>query len=234
MLLTSLIPAALIAQGLALPSAFPEERVSILLIGDSHTVGTFGKTLDTLLRAVPNSAVHTVGSCGMSPDAFLRGYETPCGYLEYDWELRETSATKHPTPLIGALLERLKPGTVIVALGANQINTAMTNPAKARADIETLSQAIASSGARCVWVGPPNGRNKPLDKETNLYTILMEATAGRCELFDSRVGKLPYLSYDAISREAGIAGDGAHYDALGAKGRAALRRFALDVYRAVF
>jgi hypothetical protein len=65
----------------AVPEVAPHR---ILVIGDSHTAGTFGRALDLLLRTLPKADVKTVGSCGLSPDGFLQSKGTRCGYLEID------------------------------------------------------------------------------------------------------------------------------------------------------
>src|SRR5271168_2733692 len=84
-----------------------EKRMDVLLIGDSHSVGVFGQTLDELLRGVQGAVVRTYASCGMGEDAWYHGTHTKCGYLERvpDGQgVRSRSALKAPTPLLPKLL----------------------------------------------------------------------------------------------------------------------------------
>ncbi len=209
-----------------------DNPVSILLIGDSHSYGTFGEALDLLLRSRDGARVKTVGSCGLSPNGFLSGLKTQCGLRIYEADQTERVWSKFPTPTIASLLAEMRPALTVIALGANQIETATSQPATQKAFVERLVSSIRESGSACLWVGPPHGRNKTEPKFTNLYQVLQEGVGGRCAFFDSRPEHLPYLQYDVVAAKAGKEGDGRHYDALGPEGRSVLRRWALEVLRA--
>jgi hypothetical protein len=203
---------------------------SVLFIGDSHSVGTFGKTLDTLLRAKPSRLTMTVASCGVSPSAFLQGLKTKCGFLSLDLNWKEKRATSARTPLIEDLIETVQPELTIVVLGANLINWATTKPEYAAKQTRELAEKITNLGSECLWVGPPNGRNKPLDKLTTLYDMLKRETKGLCRFFDSRPESVAFLDFEKLAKQAGKSGDGVHYDSLGSVGRTAMRMWAKEVY----
>lgn len=220
----------------ATPSPAPDPggrtAPSVLVIGDSHATTTFGRSLDLLLRTL-DARVTTVGSCGVSPNAFLRGLHAQCGYLklesgEPDWVV--TSKKQAKTPLLHELLADHQPDLTIVELGANQIHSAWRNPEGAAKDIATLADAIRESGSQCLWVGPPAGRDavKPRQKIAHLYRVLGAALADRCRLLDSRPEALPFLDYERL---APTAGDGRHWDGIGIRGQQAARRWALEVFR---
>lgn len=209
------------------------ERPSVLVIGDSHATTTFGRSLDLLLRTL-DARVTTVGSCGVSPDAFLHGLNAQCGYLkleagEPDWVVIRKKKAK--TPLLFELLAETQPALTIVELGANQIHSAWRNPEAAASDIAAVADAIREGGSECLWVGPPAGRDevKPHQKIEHLYNVLGTVLAGRCRLLDSRPSALPFLDYERIAPKAG---DGRHWDNIGIRGQQAARRWALEVFRA--
>ncbi|MCC7443142.1 MAG: SGNH/GDSL hydrolase family protein [Bdellovibrionales bacterium] len=209
------------------------EAPSILHIGDSHTVGTYGETIDVLLRSIPGARVKTVGSCGISPNGFLDGLTTSCGLKVYGLDQLEVSSNNVKTPKIDDLLSEVRPTLVVIELGANQINTATSQPNVQREFVDRLVSKIVATGASCLWVGPPHGRNKPEPKYSNLVRLLQEGIDGRCAFLDSRPEKFPWLDYNVVSAAAGVAGDGAHYDALREHGRTAVRKWAGEVFRAV-
>lgn len=206
---------------------------SVLVIGDSHATTTFGRSLDLLLRTL-DARVTTVGSCGVSPSAFLRGLNAQCGYLKLeagdpDWVVIRKKKAK--TPLLFELLAETQPALTIVELGANQIHSAWRNPERAAKDIAAVADAIQEGGSECLWVGPPAGRDevKPHQKIEHLYGVLQTVLAGRCRLLDSRPSALPFLDYERIAPKAG---DGRHWDNIGIRGQQAARRWALEVFRA--
>ena len=226
--------AAVLAVLLAAAPAQTLPGTSILVIGDSHAATTFGRALDLLLRTLPDVEVTTVGSCGVSPDAFLRGLDARCGFLrieegEPDWVVVKRKVAK--TPRLEQLLARRRPSLTIVELGANQIHSAWRDPEGAARDVAAVADAIVASGSGCLWVGPPAGRNavKPHRKIEHLYGVLSRALRGRCRLLDSRPEALPFLDYERLAPRAG---DGRHWDAIGIEGQQAARRWALEVFRA--
>lgn len=231
--LVSMMVALTVSQGTVHAVApSPSPSPSVLLIGDSHATSTFGRSLDLLLRSV-DAEVTTVGSCGVSPDAFLRGLSASCGFLriepgEPDWRVEKRSQAS--TPRLEELLAAAAPTLTIVELGANQIHTAWRNPAEATHDIATLADTILASGSACLWVGPPSGRDdvKPHAKVEYLYELLEKSLQGRCELVDSRPSALPFLDYERIAPRSG---DGRHWDAIGIEGQQAARRWALAVFK---
>lgn len=229
--LVSMMLAVTVSQGPGHAVA-PPPSPSVLLIGDSHATSTFGKSLDLLLRSV-DAEVTTVGSCGVSPDAFLRGLSASCGFLriepgEPDWRVEKRNQAS--TPRVEELLAAAAPTLTIVELGANQIHTAWRNPAEASDDIAALADTILASGSACLWVGPPSGRDdvKPHAKVEYLYGLLEKSLQGRCELVDSRPSALPFLDYERLAPRSG---DGRHWDAIGIEGQQAARRWALAVFK---
>jgi lysophospholipase L1-like esterase len=102
--------------------------VRVLLFGDSHTHGPFGRELERLLKGTGAGVVRTavIGS-----------------------------AVKNWLPRVSALLREHRPTVVIVALGANMRTYPSVSGTSAQ--IAELVRAIRKEipTARIVWIGPP-------------------------------------------------------------------------------
>jgi hypothetical protein len=171
---------------------------SVLLMGDSHSVGAFGKTLDSLLRADPSRDVRTVASCGSIIRWFYTGTPTPCGFLQIDSKGKVTESRRAPTPLLSDFIAEQKPDLFIVELGANYM-VGYPDATLVR-DVEQLLKDIDSTGAKCLWVSPPDSR-KYREERKSLVARLEKLVSARCQWFDS----LQHTRYP----DAG--GDGVHY-----------------------
>lgn len=191
----------------------------ILLLGDSHTVQSFGRHLDGLIRTQFPAAkeVTTRGVCGSSPAWWFREQVTTCGYFFRNKNQTIQQGLEIATPLLTTLLEEHNPTLTIVALGANIVRAPDD---EILTTSRQMAEQVAASGSRCVWVGPPHGRNKPEPKFSQFYQVLEQAVKPHCELIDSR----PFLGYPAEG------GDGAHYDSLGEPGRAMARAWAEKIF----
>lgn len=221
--------------GVEAPDTFtPADGQRVLVLGDSHSAGTFGQALDLLLRSHPGTDVVTVGNCGVSPDAYLEMKSAYCGSLviDVDADQVEYKRRRRVIPQLPELLEAHDPELTVVALGANQIHTAFKRPEEAKEDIRRLAAHLEARGSRCVWIGPPFGspKKKPVAKMNHLYEVLEEALPESCTLVDSRPESMPFLDYAQIAKRAKRRGDGRHFDSLGIVGKAAARRWALSVF----
>jgi len=220
------VPLALAVFLLLAPSAARADSApSIIFIGDSHSVGKFGPTLDDLLRGVPNAKVATYAVCGSRPQSWISESEIGCGWFFRDpdegskkW-LRtrkeqkddgkggKKTVTYIKTPSFAQLMADHAPTAVIVELGANGLSDD---------SVKNLLDRIHSYGAMCFWVGPPNMRNQGPKEIDGFYTTLKragiqefvkpaESRGDGCVLFDSRLDKRAYLKYP----DSG--GDGTHF-----------------------
>ena len=177
------------------------EQANLLYIGDSHTAGRFGTGLDKKLRTLSDAKVLSYGSCGSSPHSWYNGWTTTCGWVERKVGGSVRSLKSAATPRFEGLLEENKPQVVVIALGANLMGAGLET---ARKTTQKMMDSVKKSGALCVWVGPPNGRNKAEPKFSQLVEALEQTVRGTCEFVDSR----PLTFYP----ETG--GDGAHFDGL--------------------
>lgn len=236
----------------ASPSGDTGEGPSILVIGDSHVNGSFGRRLHADLRAeIPGARVHVIGACGRWSNAWVKGLRAHCGLRIIDDEARirwGEGCQRNPcsagdsacrrdscrTPSIEHLVDALQPDLTIVQLGGNSMfrSTVRAQWRNIAPTIEELVRLATARGGRCLWVTPPHGLNKSRNKMAHFRDFLADATAGYCHVFDSGPTARPYLDYEAAVAAAGRAArhqDGIHYDRLGHTGRARLARWAREV-----
>lgn len=200
------------------PLIGPDDRV--LHIGDSHTVGIYGREMDKLLRST-GARVETYGSAGSSPNWWLSGHATKSGFFGKDENGSVDAPANwrepHPTPKLPDLLGRFRPNIVMISLGANMIGA---DGKYIESEVRKLADIAKASGAKIIWVGPPDGResSKPGAKQDKLYAHLIKAASQYGAFIDSR----PLTEYPASG------GDGVHY--WGKEGSKIATQWAKDVY----
>lgn len=171
---------------------------TVLIIGDSHSVGPFGWRLDEQLRKKGHQ-VATYASCGSIAKWWTTTSQpTTCGYYSNDLNNTVTTSKTHPTPLLPELLKTVKPDSVIVELGSNYVK--YTNDDFVKQDLKKLVQQIKDSGANCFWITAPDMRLYR-DALPRLDKLVQESVGEDCRIFDSKT----VTSYPATG------GDGVHY-----------------------
>jgi hypothetical protein len=141
----------------------PSFAADILYIGDSHSTGCFGRTLDLSLRTLKTKensqspeksvAVLTQASCGSASSHWMKsnGHVTRCGALTCDAS-GTCESRNSKTDSIGVLLEKEKPKVTVVALGTNMIKGKRD---QTESETRSLIMKIKESGSQCIWIGPP-------------------------------------------------------------------------------
>lgn len=171
---------------------------TILILGDSHSVGPFGWRLDEQLR-MKGHRLATYASCGSIAKWWtVTSQSTTCGYYSNDLNNVITRSKTHPTPKLSLLLATVKPDLVIVQLGSNYVN--YEDDTFVAADLKKLASEIKKTGAECFWISPPDMRLYR-HQMPRLDLLIQEAVGDDCRLFDSKTA----TSYP----ETG--GDGVHY-----------------------
>jgi hypothetical protein len=170
---------------------------TILFIGDSHSVGPFGWTLDQLLRDKGHH-VATYASCGSIGKWWFSGQKTPCGFFSRDLNGNKTQLKQAPTPLISNLLSDIKPEWVIMEFGGNYVKT--PSDEFVIQDIQKLVTTVKSSGAKCLWVTNPDTRTYRTEIP-RLISLIKKAVSDSCPVFESHL----------VTRYPETGGDGVHY-----------------------
>ncbi|MEW5950514.1 MAG: SGNH/GDSL hydrolase family protein [Elusimicrobiota bacterium] len=168
---------------------------SVLFIGDSHSVGPFGKKLDLLLRE-KGAIVETYASCGSIAQWWVSGKTTNCGYFFKDKEGKVSFGLKADTPIFKKLMDKNKPAFVIVELGANYANVLSDDFAVE--DMSSMASMIKDYGAKCFWVTKPHARKNPQDLP-RILELTYKAVSPYCDIFDStKVTEYPKEGGDGI------------------------------------
>jgi len=159
----------------------------ILYIGDSHSYGKLGTTIEKNLKPISSHLV-LESSCGSTPGTWLSktGREkTVCGFWKKDGET-EIRTTEHANPKLSDELANYHPDITIVQLGTNI--AANEHPLNSSANIEQVLQEIELTNSRCIWIGPPDANSKVVTKEklkiTNDLLINLTTIHG-CQYVDS-------------------------------------------------
>ena len=192
---------------IALASA---RAADVLYIGDSHSYGCFGETLDKSMRAMKTSTgraitVRSGATCGSSTASWLaaKGHETACGYRACTVNNTCTKSTKGHSDSAEKLMQEESPKVTVVALGSNMLKR---SPLAAMTDVHILIGKIKTQHSECVWIGPP---------QPALFFQRAEAYQAFNERLRSTVeggGCRFILSDDKTSRENLRDSMGLHYD----------------------
>lgn len=143
---------------------------SILVIGDSLTVGPFGEFLQGFLqRRISFNKLFICASCGSSPENWLSStpeFITPCGFRYFSG--KKYFLTKYrdgkkpqkvPTPKIPQILGRFKPRIVIIQQGTNWMDELMKqrdpSGSEYKENIRAFIREIRSRGqVQIIWILP--------------------------------------------------------------------------------
>ncbi|MDF1849491.1 MAG: hypothetical protein P1U85_01565 [Verrucomicrobiales bacterium] len=139
-----------------LPTVGYSKSSRVLYLGDSLSIGAFGKTFDQSLRS-SGFEVHTVVAGGASPYYWLKNYQSlPCtiGFWEKSPSIERRVGYVRAVPKIEDLLETHQPQVVVVQTGINLYATLRSkrrakedNVAEVTSLIEQMCYSIAQAGA---------------------------------------------------------------------------------------
>ena len=190
----------------------------VLEIGDSHTVGAFGKELDAKLRG-SGAQVATYASAGATASTFVQGKPTRYGYWQKGADGSEKTVgygNSASTPPLEQLIAKEKPNVLVVNLGAN------FRGSDPKSQVDQIGQIAKKHGIPVVWVGPPT-------------TAKDMGNRGSLQKFDQQMAQAvaPYGRYISSAphtpRYSG--GDGIHFG--GSEGNQLARQWAQGVFQAI-
>jgi hypothetical protein len=217
----------LVASGKQKSAKAPEgPPPSILMVGDSLSVGKFGEVVQGhLAQKYPVAAY---ASCGSSPEHWLSGepgFITKCGYRQNTADsnvFRDFANGRPPrptlTPKLGTLITKHRPTILIVQLGTNWMDRSLTDAQMSNYLDRFISEARRGRVQEIIWITPPDSSR--LRKTQGKVHALIRQAARRdgFQLVDSRevtryvVGKTggDGIHYNSEASEAwarGIQGD---------------------------
>lgn len=203
----------LVANGKQKSAKVPEgPPPSILMVGDSLSVGKFGEIVQGhLAQKYPVAAY---ASCGSSPEHWLTGepdFITKCGYRQHTIDsnvFRDFTNGKPPrptlTPKLTKLLKKHRPTILIVQLGTNWMDRSLTDAQMNDYLHRLVGEARRGSVQEIIWITPPD--SSALRKTQGRVHGLIRQAARRdgFQLVDSR-GVTRYV----VGKTGG---DGIHYN----------------------
>jgi hypothetical protein len=184
----------------------------IVYIGDSHSAGCFGTTLDSAFRKMQDPisekplSVRTLAVCHSSTESWLPGgkNETTCGQLDCQPTDRSSDCRPyfkagdkvvHHFENLDSLLQKSgpppRPKVTVVELGTNillGISKDRNATAKAMDKVKMLIGEIGKTGSRCIWIGPPQADSQIFTiKNYNEFTTQLKKTveSQNCKFIDS-------------------------------------------------
>lgn len=183
------------------PLIGPGQRV--LHIGDSHTVGIYGSTIDGAMRET-GAQVRTYGVAGSSPSWWYQGTVTKCGYYGRDEKGKVDSPadwrTPRATPSLPDLIKEYKPTVLVVSLGANLFSA---SEAAVKRETQRIIDTAKAAGCTLVWVGPPRARES---------VTSIAAQDSLCETIKATVGTQgTFVDSRPVTKYPSSGGDGLHY-----------------------
>lgn len=185
---------------------------SILMIGDSLSVGKFGEVIQTHLEK--KYPVAAYASCGSSPEHWLRDepdFYTKCGYRQHTAKTDKFIDFAHGhapartlTPKIDRLVETHKPTVVIVQLGTNWMDRSLTDEQMDSYLDRFIKAAKRRPGTKVIWIAPPDSSR--LRKTQGKVHALIRRASKRdgFQVIDSRD-----VTHYIVGKTGG---DGIHYN----------------------
>ena len=192
-----------------------------LVITDSHGSGSFGSELAQLLEQKDQIDFYAYG--GTKPIDWIEGNNLTWGYWEHHTGQLGKRGDNKNTPTLLDLLALHHPDTVIIEQGTNMVWHEQNDAD--RENIQFLITAVKGSGAKCIWIGPPdlNIVNNPqanINVEQNHLLLQQQTKALGCQLIESWT----FTHYPEGK------GDGIHYDLIPRKGAKLGKKWAIDVF----
>lgn len=211
--ITRLILAALPVLLMGVPAeAGAKVRKRVLFLGDSMSMGAFGRTFDAELRNAGHE-VYTVVTGGATPYYWLSHY-APISCSIGHWVKTPRSERRvryiRRVPKVEELISEYNPDVVVVQTGTNLYATLRSkrrtkagNIVELTSLIEKMCQAVTVNGRRCYWITPPDAHvsRYPRSLQSEMISIMKRVVGRYGIVFDStRVTRFtdPYPKTDGI------------------------------------
>ncbi len=164
---------------------------AVLMIGDSHLSKPdylIGPLHSELTRQ--GAVVHSLSACGVVADDWLHSAKALCGAERIGTGAVMTSGSNASTRPVKTLVAANKSQLVIVVMGDTMAGYKSEFPrAWAWQQVTSLSKEIASTGAACIWVGPPwgseGGQYGKTYARVKVMSDFLAANVGPCAYVDS-------------------------------------------------
>ena len=166
--------------------------LTMLVIGESHLTMA-GSLMDTLPDELTKrgAIVHSIGACGANAGDWLKATPVACGADRIGDKKAVIKGRDASTTPIQALITQNKPDVIVIVIGDTM--AAYDKPAFPRTwawqNVTSLTEVIAASGTKCVWVGPTwgkeGGKYQKNDTRTQLMSQFLASNVAPCTFIDS-------------------------------------------------
>jgi len=194
------------------PAAPDAPPPSILMIGDSLSVGKFGEVIQMHLALKHRVAAYA--SCGSSPEHWLASepdFITKCGYRQRtsdsdyftDW-VNGRAPRPTRTPKLADLVRKHKPTILVVQLGTNWMDRNLSDEQMNDYLSRLVEEARRGTVEKIVWIAPPDSA-RLRKTQGRIHQILRRAaTRKNFDIIDSR-----NVTHYVMGKTGG---DGIHYN----------------------
>lgn len=193
----------------ALPDAPPP---SVLMIGDSLSVGRFGEEVQKHLALKRRVAAYA--SCGSSPEHWLAAepaFLTKCGYRErtttsdiYSDFVNGRAPRPTRTPKLADLVRKHRPTILVVQLGTNWMDRNLSEEQMSDYLNRFVDEARRGPVEKIVWIAPPDSSSLRRVQGKVHQLIRRAASRKGFEVIDSR-----RVTHYVVGKTGG---DGVHYN----------------------
>jgi hypothetical protein len=186
---------------------------SVLMIGDSLSVGKFGETVQAHLALRRRVAAYA--SCGSSPEHWLAGepdFVTKCGYRQRtaDSDIFSDYVNGHAprptrTPKLADLVRKHKPTILVVQLGTNWMDRNLSDE-QMNDYLSRFADEARRSGTveKIIWIAPPDSA-RLRRTQGKVHQLIRRAAARKSfDIIDSR-----NVTHYVMGKTGG---DGIHYN----------------------
>src|SRR5438067_11981160 len=186
---------------------------SILMIGDSLSVGKFGEVIQMHLALKHRVAAYA--SCGSSPEHWLAGepdFVTKCGYRQRtsdsdiftDW-VNGRAPRPTRTPKLADLVRKYKPTILVVQLGTNWMDRNLSDEQMNDYLVRFVEEARRSGSVeKIIWIAPPDSARLRKTQGRVHQLLRRAATRKNFDIIDSR-----NVTHYVMGKTGG---DGIHYN----------------------
>lgn len=169
---------------------------TILLLGDSMSMGAFGRTLDKELRK-SGLKVYTFATGGATPYYWLSDYQSTSSTIGH-WMRTPTKERRMKTikrvPKVETLIESYDPDIVIIQTGTNMYATLRSKRRTQNANTKEvvsvykkMCEKVTAGGRKCYWISPPSAHQKryPRELQNRMLNLMQDTVKPFGRVFDS-------------------------------------------------
>lgn len=169
----------------------------ILYLGDSMSMGAFGRTLDQKMRDA-GLEVYTFVTGGATPYYWLSDYQPISSTIGHWMRIPGAKPKRYATikqvPKVEALIKSYDPDIVVVQTGTNMYASLRSkrrseeeNEKEVSYVYEKMCERVTEGGRRCYWITPPSAHEQryPASLQERMRDLMTRTVSRYGRIFDS-------------------------------------------------